>query len=67
VTFFCELFGATVIPIKQPAQVTVEQQLVTDVLALMTSFTGKLHRRRRGRKSAKNGGCRGLPRVVYIG
>ena len=47
IEFMCDLSGTKVIPIKQTANVGEEEQLVNDVLALMTSFTGKLHRRRR--------------------
>jgi predicted site-specific integrase-resolvase len=51
----CELFSTKSGVTHQPTkQVTVNEQLVNDVLALLTSFAGKLHRARRGKQTAKN-------------
>lgn len=50
------LFGMWEVQVEriQPVNLTLgpEQQLLDDLLALMTSFTGKFHRLRRGRKPA---------------
>ncbi len=48
----CELFGTTILFTKKTAQVmSLDHQLVTDVLAVLTSFAGKIHRRRRGQQT----------------
>lgn len=47
ISHYCETFGTTIIPVYTPLGQTVEAQLVDDVLALVTSFAGKLHRQRR--------------------
>ncbi len=44
---FCELFGTKLVSIHQKEDRPVEQVLVEDVIAIMTSYAGKLHRRRR--------------------
>ena len=48
----CELFGTRIIVTQdQQHPPTSDQQLVSDVLAVLTSFAGKLHRSRRGRQT----------------
>ena len=48
----CELFGTTILVTHdQEHPPTSDQQLVSDVLAVLTSFAGKLHRSRRGRQT----------------
>ena len=45
----CQLHNVTIIKAKQEEQIlSLDQQLVSDVLAMLTSFAGKLHRTRRG-------------------
>ena len=34
-------------------EITLEQQLTTDLIAMVTSFAGKLHRSRRGKQTRK--------------
>lgn len=51
----CELFSTKIVVTHQPTkQVTVNEQLVNDVIALLTSFAGKLHRARRGKQTTKD-------------
>ncbi len=65
IELLCEFFGSSVICIQGPnlrgnGELAADQQLVDDVLALLTSFAGKTHPRRRG----SNGGelkCLVLP------
>ena len=48
----CEIFGTKLISVKkQDQQASLNDQLVTDVIAVITSFAGKIHRRRRGRQN----------------
>ena len=48
----CELFGTTILVTHdQEHPPTSDQQLVSDVLAVLTSFADKLHRSRRGRQT----------------
>jgi len=48
----CEIFGTKLIFVKkQDQQASLNDQLVTDVIAVITSFAGKIHRRRRGRQN----------------
>ena len=47
---YCKTFGTKIISLSTPLEQTVETQLVDDVLALVTSFAGKLHRQRRKKK-----------------
>ncbi len=48
----CEIFGIKLIFVKkQDQQASLNDQLVTDVIAVITSFAGKIHRRRRGRQN----------------
>ena len=45
----CEIFGTKLIFIKKEDETaSLNDQLVTDVIAVITSFAGKIHRRRRG-------------------
>ncbi|RMG19849.1 MAG: IS607 family transposase [Methanobacteriota archaeon] len=44
---FCQIFGTRLISIHQKEDRPVEQVRVEDVIAIMTSYAGKLHRRRR--------------------
>ena len=49
----CDLFGTTILFTKKTDQVaSLDNQLVTDVIAVLTSFAGKIHRRRRGRQTS---------------
>ena len=46
----CAIFGTKIIVTHESAQKkSMEEQLVKDVLAILTSFAGKLHRARRGK------------------
>ena len=48
----CEIFGTKLIFIKKEDEIaSLNDQLVTDVIAVITSFAGKIHRRRRGRQN----------------
>ena len=48
----CDVFSAQIIIIhKNKNQSTIQEQLVEDVLAVLTSFAGKLHRSRRGKQT----------------
>jgi len=48
----CEIFGTKLIFIKKEDKTaSLNDQLVTDVIAVITSFAGKIHRRRRGRQN----------------
>jgi putative resolvase len=47
-----DIFGTKLIFVKkQDTTASLNDQLVTDVIAVITSFAGKLHRRRRGRQN----------------
>ena len=49
----CDLFGTTILFTKKNDCVaSLDNQLVTDVVAVLTSFAGKIHRRRRGRQTS---------------
>ena len=49
----CDLFGTTILFTKKTDHVaSLDNRLVTDVIAVLTSFAGKIHRRRRGRQTA---------------
>lgn len=48
----CQIFNVTIIVANiQETNVSPDQQLVADVLAMLTSFAGKVHRARRGKLS----------------
>ena len=48
----CQIFNVTIIVTNlQETNVSPDQQLVADVLAMLTSFAGKVHRARRGKLS----------------
>lgn len=47
---FCQVFSCDLVHIFEPKLVNKEQLLVDDVISLVTSFAGKLHRQRRGRQ-----------------
>ena len=48
----CEILGAKLIFIKKEDKIaSLNDQLVTDVIAVITSFVGKIHRRRSGRQN----------------
>jgi len=50
ITTICDIFGIKLILVKKKDHlVSLQDQLVTDVIAIITSFSGKIHRRRRGR------------------
>ena len=51
ISHYCKTFGTVIIPLHTPLGQTVEGQLVDDLLALVTSFAGKLHRQRRKNNS----------------
>lgn len=46
---YCQTFETTLLPIHQQEQQSSEGQLVEDMIALVTSFAGRLHRQRRGK------------------
>ena len=48
----CEIFGTKLIFVKKEDKTaSLNDQLVTDVIAVITSFAGRLHRRRRARQN----------------
>lgn len=46
---YCHAFSSKLIHINMKKKKSVEEGLVEDMIALVTSFAGKLHRRRRGK------------------
>lgn len=46
----CEFFGAEVIILEEKSDKTFEQELVADVIEIMTVFTAKMH----GKRSHRN-------------
>lgn len=50
-TYILNLIGIPIYIAHSPPQIDTEQQLVKDVIALMTSFSGKIHRMRRGKNT----------------
>ena len=46
---FCQTFDTKVIPMYQQEEQAAESKLVEDMIALVTSFAGRLHRQRRGK------------------
>lgn len=46
---YCQTFETKIISIHQPTQHSQENKLVEDMIALVTSFAGRLHRQRRGK------------------
>ncbi|MHA1201425.1 MAG: IS607 family transposase [Candidatus Heimdallarchaeaceae archaeon] len=46
---FCQTFDTEVIPMYQQEEQATENKLVEDMIALVTSFAGMLHRQRRGK------------------
>ncbi|MCG3218323.1 MAG: hypothetical protein KAR35_04930 [Candidatus Heimdallarchaeota archaeon] len=54
IDLFCDLFGTKIICINENLEISEEEKLMNDFLALITSFTGKLHRRRRGKSTKKS-------------
>jgi putative resolvase len=51
----CTYFSAKIVVTQQQRQpVSLEEQVVQDVIALITSFAGKLHRARRGQLVMKS-------------
>jgi putative resolvase len=52
----CTYFSTKIVVIQQQRQPpSLEEQVVHDVIALITSFAGKLHRARRGQLVGKTG------------
>ena len=51
---YCHTFETKILPIHQPEQQSGERQLVEDMIALVTSFAGRLHRQRRGKTPPEN-------------
>ncbi len=48
--------GVDVVAVHVPEAQTSEQALVADLIALVTSFAGKIHRRRQGRNAVAPAG-----------
>lgn len=46
---FCQTFDTKVISLYRPQTQAAENKLVEDMIALVTSFAGRLHRQRRGK------------------
>ncbi len=46
---YCQTFETQIISIHQQIQSSQETKLVEDMIALVTSFAGRLHRQRRGK------------------
>jgi len=46
---YCQTFSTNIIAIHRRLQTTKEEKLVEDMIALITSFAGRLHRQRRGK------------------
>ena len=55
IDLFCSIFGTKTICINENPKISKEEQLMNDFLVLITSFTGKLHRRRRGKNKENCG------------
>ena len=50
----CTVFSTEIIiPHKEKKKTTMQEQLGEDVLAILTSFAGKVHRSRRGKQTTK--------------
>ena len=48
----CDIFGAKLMFVKKQDKIaSLNDQLVTDFIAMATSFAGKINRRRRGRQN----------------
>jgi len=50
---YCQTFDTEILPIHQQEQSSKENKLVEDMIALVTSFAGRLHRQRRGKAPPK--------------
>ncbi len=46
---YCQTFSTNVIAMHRQLQTTKEEKLIEDMIALVTSFAGRLHRQRRGK------------------
>ena len=46
---YCQTFNTKLVAIHQPLNQSAEGKLVKDMIALVTSFAGRLHRQRRGK------------------
>ena len=46
---YCQTFSTNIIAMHRQLQTTKEEKLVEDMIALITSFAGRLHRQRRGK------------------
>jgi len=46
---YCQTFSTNIITMHRQLQITKEEKLVEDMIALITSFAGRLHRQRRGK------------------
>ncbi|MHA1347276.1 MAG: IS607 family transposase [Candidatus Heimdallarchaeaceae archaeon] len=46
---YCQTFSTNIITMHRQLQTTKEEKLVEDMIALITSFAGRLHRQRRGK------------------
>ena len=47
---FCQYFGTQIIPISNKAERSMEEELVEDLVAIVTSFSGRLHGMRNSKK-----------------
>ena len=46
---YCQTFSTNIITVHNHLDSTKEERLVEDMIALVTSFAGRLHRQRRGK------------------
>jgi len=46
---YCQTFSTNIIAMHKQLQTTKEEKLIEDMIALVTSFAGRLHRQRRGK------------------
>jgi len=51
---YCQTFETKIVFIHQKIQCSQETKLVEDIIALVTSFAGRLHRQRRGKAPPKS-------------
>ncbi len=58
--------GVDVVAVHVPAIQSYEQALVTDMIALVTSFAGKIHRRRKGKNKVAPAGEAPVPEVAPV-
>ena len=51
---YCRSFSVRLVALQERESQSSDKRLVEDMIALLTSFAGRLHRSRRGSKSTKS-------------